>query len=205
MFLFMAFGASIKGWSHCRPVISVDATFLRSKFRGTLFIASAMDADNHIFPLGFGIGDSENDSSWPWFFERLKRAIGTRPDLVIISDRNPSIRKAISIVYLEAEHVYYMYHLLNNLKTKIKFVGNDKLFERCAKAYLKSDFDELMRQMVEIKLAIHEYLSVDVGYPRWARCYASRRRYTTMTSNISESMNSALDDARSLPSISFSF
>ncbi|PON34970.1 hypothetical protein PanWU01x14_339810, partial [Parasponia andersonii] len=38
-----------------------------------------------------------------------------------------------------------------------------------------------------------------VGYLRWARYYASRRRYITMTSNILESMNSALDDARSLP------
>ncbi|PON41099.1 hypothetical protein TorRG33x02_338800, partial [Trema orientale] len=34
LYLFMAFGASIKGWRHYRPVISVDATFLTSHFRG---------------------------------------------------------------------------------------------------------------------------------------------------------------------------
>ncbi|KAA0065300.1 protein FAR1-RELATED SEQUENCE 4-like [Cucumis melo var. makuwa] len=40
-FFFMAFGASIEGWKYCRPVISVDGTFLKY---------------------------SENDVSWTWFF-----------------------------------------------------------------------------------------------------------------------------------------
>ena len=198
----MAFGASIKGWRHCRPVISVDATFLTSHFRGVLFIASTKDADNHIFPLGFGVGDSENNSSWHWFFKRLRSAIGVRSDLVIISDRHPGILNAVPLVYPEAEHVYCMYHLLKNLKTHVKFLGNDELFEKCAKAYTKSDFDDFMRQMIDIRPEVHKYLSEDIGYARWARCYATKRRYNTMTSNISESMNSTLSQARSLPGIS---
>ena len=76
-------GASIQGWQHCRPVISVDGTFLKNKYLGTLLLAAALDGDNHIFPLAIAIVDSENDNSWEWFFMRLKDAIGEREDLVI--------------------------------------------------------------------------------------------------------------------------
>ena len=121
---------------------------------------------------------------------------------MIISDRHPGILNAVPLVYPEAEHVYCMYHLLKNLKTHVKFFGNDELFEKCAKAYTKSDFDDFIRQMIDIKPVFHKYLSEYIFYSRWARCYATKRRYNTMTSNISESMNSTLSQARSLPGIS---
>ncbi|KAM6553416.1 hypothetical protein CsatB_014178 [Cannabis sativa] len=69
-YVLLALSNSIRGWIHCRPVIVVDDTFLKKTYGGTLFTASTMDANNHIFILAFGIGDSENDSSWQWFFNK---------------------------------------------------------------------------------------------------------------------------------------
>ena len=89
----------------------MDGTFLSNKFKGTLLLAAVMDGDNHIFPLSFGIVDSENDASWLWFFEHLRNAIGDREDLVIISDRNSSIPKAVEKVYQSAHHGHCIYHL----------------------------------------------------------------------------------------------
>ena len=43
----------------------------------------ASTGNNQIFPLAFGIGDSENDASWMWFFENLEVAIGVCEDLVL--------------------------------------------------------------------------------------------------------------------------
>ena len=200
----MSLGASIKGWNYCRPVISVDGTFLTSKYRGTLFMACGMDAENHIFPLAVGIGDSENDASWQWFFERLRTTIGVHQDLVIISDRHRSIENGVSKVFPEADHVSCNYHLLCNLKSHLKFCGNDRLFEKCAKAYLKVDFEFYMRQMEAIKPSIRQYL-VKAKFERWARSYSIKKRYNIMSSNISESLNSVMKDARDLPGNSFIF
>ncbi|XP_062104416.1 uncharacterized protein LOC133815615 [Humulus lupulus] len=77
-YMFIAFGASLDGWKQCRPVIVVDGTFLKTKCGGTLYAACVKDGNNQIFPLAFGIGDSENDNAWIWFFTRLKEAIGER-------------------------------------------------------------------------------------------------------------------------------
>ena len=56
----------------------VDGTFMKSSYGGTLFTASTMDASNNIFPLAFGVGDSENDEAWQWFFTKLRESYGAR-------------------------------------------------------------------------------------------------------------------------------
>ena len=72
----MAVGASIEGWKYCRPNISVDDTFLKSKYGGTLLTASTIDGNNQNFPLAFSIVDSEIDESWKWFFDNIKKSLG---------------------------------------------------------------------------------------------------------------------------------
>ncbi|XP_075111884.1 uncharacterized protein LOC142182009 [Nicotiana tabacum] len=49
VYMFYAYGSSISGWNHCRPMIDVDATFLKSKFCGVLMISVSKDANNQIF------------------------------------------------------------------------------------------------------------------------------------------------------------
>jgi hypothetical protein len=44
-----------------RPVISLDAAHLRSKFKGTLYIASTLTGANDIFPIGFMLAAGSED------------------------------------------------------------------------------------------------------------------------------------------------
>ncbi|KAL5582079.1 hypothetical protein UlMin_014521 [Ulmus minor] len=64
LFKIFAYGVSIEGWKHCRPIIVVDGTFLKAKHGGILFVACAKDGNNGIFPLAFGVGESENNEAW---------------------------------------------------------------------------------------------------------------------------------------------
>ncbi|KAA0060121.1 protein FAR-RED ELONGATED HYPOCOTYL 3-like [Cucumis melo var. makuwa] len=43
LYFFMALSASISGWQHCRPIISIDGTSLKNKYGGTLLSASTLD------------------------------------------------------------------------------------------------------------------------------------------------------------------
>ena len=62
--VFWDFSPSIEGFQHCRPVISIDGTFLYGKYRSTLLIALTWDSDNRPFPLAFAIVEKEIDDSW---------------------------------------------------------------------------------------------------------------------------------------------
>ena len=83
-YMFVAYSASITGWKYCRPLIVVDGTFLKGKYKGTLFVACAKDGNNGIFPLAFGVGDWENNLSWEWFMSRLKETFGNRNEVLCI-------------------------------------------------------------------------------------------------------------------------
>ncbi|XP_074352014.1 uncharacterized protein LOC141691174 [Apium graveolens] len=63
------------GWQHARPVISIDGTFLKGRYRGKLLISMDVDSNNHPFPLCYGLVDEETYENWSWFLQRLRRHV----------------------------------------------------------------------------------------------------------------------------------
>ena len=106
----------------------MDRAHLKGKYKGMMFTAVCKDSNNSIFLLAWGIGDVENDSSWLWFFTKLKQVYGDWPGLVIVSDRHPSIAKAICEVYPVAFHGICIQHLLHNIKNKVRGISVDMLY-----------------------------------------------------------------------------
>ncbi|XP_022861119.1 uncharacterized protein LOC111381558 [Olea europaea var. sylvestris] len=201
-YCFMALGASIRGWPHCRPVI-VDGTYLTGHYGGTLFIACIQDANNSIFVLAFGVGDNENDNSWRWFLEKLKEAYGYREGLCFVSDRYGSIKKAIEHVYLGACHGICSYHLLQNLKHYYGKSGENitQAFNSAVRAYTLEEFEYNMHRLHTMNENITRYL-VEVGPEKWSRIHMPVNRFSTMTSNIVESVNAVTKAAKNYPIMS---
>lgn len=104
-YAFIAFAASVRGYMYMRKVIILDGTSLKGKYGGCLMSASAQDGNFQIFPLAFGIVDSENDASWEWFLTQLKSFVMDSAQLVFVSDRHGSIYNAIAKV-----SPYAVYH-----------------------------------------------------------------------------------------------
>ena len=61
---FMYLVAFIQGWPHCRPMLIMDGTYLKAKYRETLLNMCAKDRNQNIFPIAFAIVESENKSSY---------------------------------------------------------------------------------------------------------------------------------------------
>jgi len=115
-YVFLAFGASVKGLKFLRRVVVVDGTHLFGKFLGCLLTASCQDANFQIFPIAFAVVDSETDKSWSWFMNKLSEIIKDGPDLTFVSDRNQSIFKAVSLVFNQAHHGACLVHIRRNVK-----------------------------------------------------------------------------------------
>nr|XP_016445693.1 PREDICTED: protein FAR1-RELATED SEQUENCE 4-like [Nicotiana tabacum] len=198
LFMFYAYGSSIAGWNHCRPVIVIDATFLKSKYRVALMILVSKDANNQIFPLAFGIAESENNNSYEWYFSELRNAIGSRDNLIFLSDRHQSIAHGIAKVYPESHHGICIYHLEQNLKRRKVKSEVIKLFQSAARVYKRKEFDLYMSDITKVDKKTFDYL-MEEPPERWERSCSPRRRYDMLTTNIVESMNSVLLEARELP------
>lgn len=84
-YLFIAFGQSIRGFNRVmRRVIVVDGTFLKNKYKGVLLVATAVDGNSNLYPIAFGVIDSENEISWKWFMRQLNVVIADDHHLAFI-------------------------------------------------------------------------------------------------------------------------
>ncbi|XP_062100869.1 uncharacterized protein LOC133806796 [Humulus lupulus] len=80
----------------------------------------ALDANNHLYPVAFGIVDSENHDSWKYFMSKLKEAIGEFEDLAFVSDRHASITHALETIFPDAYHGACYHHISMNVVAKFK-------------------------------------------------------------------------------------
>ncbi|KAK1588638.1 hypothetical protein Q3G72_025362 [Acer saccharum] len=136
--------------------------------------------------------------SWTWFLNELKNAIGSPEDCMIISDRHLGIKAAMEKVYPNVPHGYCVFHMAQNIKSDYKRKDVSLLFKQAWKAYRKSEFREVMFEIMKVNKVAFEDL-MNVRPERWSHAYSPVRHYRLMTSSIAESMNSCLVHARQMP------
>ncbi|CAA7025289.1 unnamed protein product [Microthlaspi erraticum] len=200
-YLFISFGQSVRGfYKAMRKVIVLDGTFLKNKYKGTLLVATALDGNSNLYPLAFGVVDSENDLSWEWFLRQLQVVISDDNDLAFVSDKHFSIEKGLAKVYQRASHEVCIHHLMNNVMRTFHGKCVVGLVAKASKAYRLVEFQRLMMSICQNSPAVGKYL-LDVYARKWARCLFVGFRYDILTNNPAESLNSALRSPREFPVI----
>ncbi|KAL6520584.1 hypothetical protein OROMI_032144 [Orobanche minor] len=193
-YLFFALGPSIEAWKYCFPIIVVDGTFINSAYMGTLLAASTQDANRSIIPIAFAVVDSENEDSWTWFFKNLRKAVGVRPKQCIVSDRHHAIVKGLEVVFPDVMHGACTYHILKNIKKRFKKGGVElkNAYNGACRAYTIHEFNKHMADLDAIDVRIRPFLENEVMLNKCIRLHGETSRYSTMTSNIAESLNNAI-------------
>ena len=202
LYCFFSLGACIRGFRSCRPVICVDGTFLKSRYKGHMLCAVALDADSALYPLAFALVDSENQNSWKYFMLKLKEAIGDVDNLVFVSDRHASIIHAVEVVFPEAHHGACYHHVSMNVVAKFKTDHTHSEMYNAAYSYRKSKFHKHFENIKQMDPAIARYLE-EIGFEKWSHPYFPGNRYNIMTSNYAESFNNKTKTARSFPVTTF--
>ncbi|KAH7843031.1 hypothetical protein Vadar_011953 [Vaccinium darrowii] len=158
--------------------------------------------DHGLFPLAYGIVNSETDDNWLWFLIKLKGILSTR-ELSIITDRHTGLVKHVPKVFSNCYHAYCLEHLKNNLRDRLSGRAPNgfrervvNLFVDCAHAPTVSDFDNCVKELCEV--GAKEFIS-SVSYDQWANAYFPRKQYGEMSSNAVESFNSWICEARKMP------
>jgi hypothetical protein len=63
--LFFAMKPCVQGFLNgCRPYLAIDRTFLTGRFKGQLATVVAVDGYNWMYPVAFGVMDSETNDNW---------------------------------------------------------------------------------------------------------------------------------------------
>ena len=201
---FVAPAATRLAFQHLRPLVAMDACHTMSRYRLTLMIATMIDGNGQIIPMCWALVPKENYHHWVWFLEHMRAAFNTeyfeidqQEKLVIMSDREKGLAKAVDEILPNANHSHCCQHIAANIQSRFGITCR-KLFWAAVYARTKGDFDTAIDALLKESRPAASYL-LSIPVETWA-CHAFPvPRYGHITSNIIESLNGTWKHLRHLP------
>jgi MULE transposase domain len=153
--VFICYSASASGFAHCRPLLGLDGTYLKSKYQDILLSSTGVDAKGCLFPLAYAVVDAENDENWKWFLQKLREVIQLHIPRVVLdanaitflSDRQKGLVEGVNVVFPLSAHGYCLKHLEQNFGKKFKHPELTSLLWKAARATTELEFNTCMSNM----------------------------------------------------------
>jgi zinc finger SWIM domain-containing protein 3 len=188
--LFVCLHASVHGFLNgCRPIIFLDSTSAKSRYREILLTATALDGNDGFFPLAFAIVDDDSTDSWQWFLEKLKSAIPSSQTLTLVSDKEKNIKETVSEVFENAHYGYLIYQLMESFKKNLQgpYNGDGKgalpsIFLSAAHSVRLTGFKHYTQQIKQISQQAYDWvMQIEPEY--WSSYAFKGDRYNHITQN----------------------
>jgi hypothetical protein len=106
--MYMSLAAMKNGFRDgCRPIIGLDACFLKGVYKGQLMAAIGRDANDNMYLIAIVVVEAETKDNWTWFLEALLADLGPRGPhgWIFISDRQ---KVNIKYIFFYDLHVLYV-------------------------------------------------------------------------------------------------
>ncbi|XP_010414237.1 PREDICTED: uncharacterized protein LOC104700419 [Camelina sativa] len=202
--LFISFQASICGFLNaCRPLIGLDKTVLKSKYLGTLLLATGFDGEGAVFPLAFAVISEDNDSNWQWFLSELRQLLEVNsenmPKVTILSSIDQSI-DGVDANFPTAFHGLCVHSLAESFGSQFNSSILVNLFWDAAKCLTEYEFEGKIHEIVQISPEAALWIR-NLQPSQWATYCFEGTRFGHLTANVTESLNSWIQDASGLPII----
>ena len=202
---FWSYGQCVEAFQHCRPVLSIDGTFLTGRYKGTLMVAMAHSSNDNVLPCAFALVPSEHQDNWEWFMGHVRHNVIGAREVCIISDRHHGILKAMDIVipgFPKLHHRWCMRHFVANFYRACKSKELSKDLTHVCVAFTTQGFDARYNKLfAAVNEGGKDFLTRNLSEKhKWARAHDDGGwRYGDMTSNLVECFNNVLKGARALP------
>ncbi|CAA3009089.1 family transposase isoform 2 [Olea europaea subsp. europaea] len=208
--LFVSFHASLYGFEQgCRPLLFLDGIFLKSKYQGTLLVATAADGNDGVFPIAFAVVDTESDENWHWFLLQLKTALSVCRGITFVADREKGLKESIAEIFQNDDvyHSFCLTHLSEQFMRDLKGQFSHEVkrlmvedFYGAAHAPTPEGFQRCVESIKNISIEAYNWIMQSEPV-HWANAFFRGARYNHMTSNFGELIQSWLSDAHELPII----
>jgi MULE transposase domain/Ulp1 protease family, C-terminal catalytic domain len=196
-----------------RPIISLDAAHLKSKWAGTLYIASVKSALDNLYTIAFAIlSGNEDYQGWVYFLERLNAACPLLSDnhpldrvtykyFTFVSDRDKGLMPALANIFPRNHATSCAVHIKRNVVTKYgQNAGRDIV--TISKTFSRRKEDEIFQKLEKKNKSALEYI-LDIPActwrsTTWLEDESLPPRYGITSTNMSEATNNMFETARNL-------
>ncbi|XP_058733419.1 uncharacterized protein LOC131605035 [Vicia villosa] len=133
----------------CRPLIGLDACFLKGDFGGQLMAAVGTDGNNKIMPIAYAVVEAETKDSWQWFLNLLLDDLQAiqHNRYGFISYQQKGLVPAILEASQYVEHRLCVKHLYGNWKKKYPGIVMKEVLWRAARVTTVPAWERAMEHM----------------------------------------------------------
>ncbi|GBG75439.1 hypothetical protein CBR_g20069 [Chara braunii] len=191
--MFLALDACIRGFQHCRPLIGLDGTFIKTRYKGCLMGATTIDAQGQLFPVAFALVAGEDADNWSWFLNHLKGTFESRgmdtSVITFLSDREKGLIQVVQIVFYDCPHGFCMKHIADNVAKRNSGLLYLPLVWSAAKAPTSVEFNRIISRMHVMDKQTTTWFLKTCDPTHWSDAFFVGHHYGHYTSNIAESLN----------------
>ncbi|CAJ2628837.1 unnamed protein product [Trifolium pratense] len=187
----------------CRPLIGLDACFLKGEHGGQLMAAVGQDGNNQMFPIAYAVVEAETKESWQWFLNLLLEDLNNvQPSqYAFISDQQKGLVPAIQNLGNHVEQRLCVKHLRDNWSKKYPGMELKEVFWMAARATTVPAWERAMNRLK----AMNEKAWKDMkGVPpaMWTRSHFKLDTQSDLqVNNMCEAFNRSILEYRDKPII----
>ncbi|KAJ0743798.1 putative MULE transposase domain-containing protein [Helianthus annuus] len=165
-----------------------------------LLTAVGRDANDQMYPLEWAVVEGENNDSWEWFMEELRKCLGINDGgeaWTFISDQQKGLLNAVALIWPRAEHRNCARHIYANWHKTFKDEELKELYWKATRAYCEPEYIQALDEMRSIKPdAVEALLKQDKTC--FNRCYLkTHTKCDVIVNNMAETFNGYIINARS--------
>ncbi|XHG07747.1 hypothetical protein AWENTII_013014 [Aspergillus wentii] len=196
---FIAPGATINAYEHCRQFLTVDRAPWKTKWDFSLLVAATMDGNNQVLPIAWAVMPGETEDDWRWFLNSLLRAFPKihDPSTVLMCDPRLPIEAAMQKELPAVSHIHCCEHLSQMLMDKFRPAEEvRKQFWKAARAESEAKFEQAVTQIRDDKA--RRWIQ-SIPPAKWAKFAIPAPRYDQLTSTLLDSLNFLWLNTRNMP------
>ncbi|RYQ84974.1 hypothetical protein Ahy_B10g104486 isoform C [Arachis hypogaea] len=162
-----------------------------------------LDGNNNIVPIAFAIVEEETSDAWHFFLSNLQQHVVTRDSVGLISHRHESINAAVTRSNgawppPKAFHMFCIRHIESNFLRKFKAPYLQKFVVNIGYLRTVCEYEVCHQRLREWDEAYTNYLN-RIPRKQYALAFDGGYRWSHMTTNLVECINSVLKGACNLP------
>ncbi|XP_021984711.1 uncharacterized protein LOC110880496 [Helianthus annuus] len=119
--VYFCFASMMRGFKMIgRPLLGVDGCFMKGPFPGQILSVVGIDGNNSIYPVCYALVEAETTQTCKWFLQLLRDDLGCTANscFTFIGDRQKCLIPAMLAVFPNAEHIFCLRHIHENMKSK---------------------------------------------------------------------------------------
>ena len=169
-------------WSKFYDVIIHDNTARTNKYNYPLSLFILIDNYNKSRLAAQAFLQDERQESYEWLFRSCLEACEI-PPLTLVTDGDPAVLSAISIVFPKTRHIQCLYHIYQNLPKNLRSCLGSSLYQEFLKdfkliqrSHCESVFEQRSQGIVEKYEAGRKYITTMLLNRKhtWVKCFTSR-------------------------------